>query len=269
MIQVSPNIFITITQLIVEDDCNILSNDFEKKLFINENSCDLLLTRYLYIKQEIFKYLEEAILEGNVDEALFWGYELYYSGFENEIFDIIILIYNKYYNKKYSNLLRFITNNKSKWIENKDETIIGTIIINFVIRANTLINDTKIKINVILKEIDIEKYKTIDYTDIDGCKNWQFLPNISRFNARRKNCKKIQDIANKYRYNWMYYCYNTPIWNSRFVKYNGKQNHEKKIVEFTNDDYEEDFYNLYGYEFDEQPIDVQKKYFGIYTNIRI
>ena len=40
------------------------------------------LTRYLYIKEDVMLSLLMAILEKNRDEALFWAYELYYSGFE-------------------------------------------------------------------------------------------------------------------------------------------------------------------------------------------
>ena len=49
-------------------------------------------TRYLYPKIYVKISLLISLLNHNYDESLFWTYELYYSGFEDEIFDYIFKI---------------------------------------------------------------------------------------------------------------------------------------------------------------------------------
>jgi hypothetical protein len=44
-----------------------------------------IFTRYLYIVPDVYASLLDAIENKKRDEALFWAYELYYSGFENEL----------------------------------------------------------------------------------------------------------------------------------------------------------------------------------------
>ena len=55
------------------------------------------LTRYLYPKHNVEQSLIYAILEQNKNEACFWAYELYYSGFRKEFFDLIISVYFMFY----------------------------------------------------------------------------------------------------------------------------------------------------------------------------
>ena len=54
-----------------------------------------IFTRYLYEKEEVELALTFALLNKKDDEALFWAYELYYSGFKS---DLIQLLWNIYYN---------------------------------------------------------------------------------------------------------------------------------------------------------------------------
>jgi hypothetical protein len=53
----------------------------------------LILTRYLYAKNEVELALLVAILNKKVSSALFWAYELYYSGFINELKQLLFKIY--------------------------------------------------------------------------------------------------------------------------------------------------------------------------------
>jgi hypothetical protein len=60
------------------------------------NQIDLIFTRYLYIKEEVEIALLVCILNKS-DDAIFWAYELYYSGFKNELFMLIIKIYYDFF----------------------------------------------------------------------------------------------------------------------------------------------------------------------------
>jgi hypothetical protein len=60
------------------------------------NCSHLIFTRYLYVKQEVELALLVSILNKS-DDAIFWAYELYYSGFKNELFELIWKIYYDFF----------------------------------------------------------------------------------------------------------------------------------------------------------------------------
>jgi hypothetical protein len=73
--------------------------DFLKKddvLTIQLPSSDLVFTRYLYIKEEVRLALLVSILNKS-DDAIFWAYELYHSGFKFELLNLIWKIYYDFF----------------------------------------------------------------------------------------------------------------------------------------------------------------------------
>ena len=102
----------------------------------------VVFTRYLYIKSEVKLALFTSLLERNEEKSLFWAYELYYSGFEKELLDLIWNVYFDCYcalNPTFSTFLRenLTKLEKSKKPEEKRE-IISLIINNFLIRPYSL-----------------------------------------------------------------------------------------------------------------------------------
>jgi hypothetical protein len=71
--------------------------NFLKKddILLNSDS-DLIFTRYLYIKEEVRLALLVSILNKS-DDAIFWAYELYYSGFKFELLNLIWKIYYDFF----------------------------------------------------------------------------------------------------------------------------------------------------------------------------
>ena len=68
------------------------------------------------------------------------------------------------------------------------------------------------------------------------------------------------DLKSLIWYHWEYYAYKNPVWNKRFVEFNGVLNEEEKTVNFPeDDDHEGDFHEKYGYEPDEQKKETQLK----------
>ena len=57
---------------------------------------DLVFTRYLYAKDEVRIALLVSLLQKN-DDALFWAYELFYSGFKYELLQLIWKIYYEFF----------------------------------------------------------------------------------------------------------------------------------------------------------------------------
>jgi len=100
------------------------NNNQENKLI----GSDLVFTRYLYVKDEVRISLLVSILNKS-DDAIFWAYELFYSGFKTELLKLIWKIYydffatlnptfEQYLLKKHKELL---VENKEDNNEDKDE----------------------------------------------------------------------------------------------------------------------------------------------------
>ena len=95
----------------------------------------LIFTRYLYIKEEVKCALILALLGKHEDIALFWGYELYYSGFEKETFAFLWSIYYDFYASINPAFEPYFISTHKEWIKNNSlENNLGNIIINLCIR---------------------------------------------------------------------------------------------------------------------------------------
>ena len=98
-------------------------------------SKELIFTRYLYEKQEVEVALILSILQKKEEEALFWAYELYYSGFEFLLINLLWKIYFDFYallNPGFQSYLLKKLDRSCGYIE--DPKILGSVIQNFVIR---------------------------------------------------------------------------------------------------------------------------------------
>jgi hypothetical protein len=90
---------------------------------------------------------------------------------------------------------------------------------------------------------------------------FQFL---SLFDLKRDELSDKQ-LADSYWNHWEYYCYKTPYWNKIMKLYDVKLEKTKKKITFLNDDeYEkqEGFYNNYGLDTDELPLEISNKSIG-------
>jgi hypothetical protein len=77
---------------------------------------------------------------------------------------------------------------------------------------------------------------------------------LSLFDLKRET----QDIKTAYYHDWLYCASFSPLWKSRILKCNGVIDTKNKKVEFDDDDIDE-FYDNYGYEPDEQTMEVENK----------
>jgi len=83
-------------------------------------------------------------------------------------------------------------------------------------------------------------------------KNIGIFSDLSRFKFN-----SYDEYKTEMRDHWEYYASKTPFWRDIIEKYNGKICEQTRSVNFEDDEKLEEFYNIYGYEFDEQPITVQ------------
>ena len=254
-----------------------------------ENDMDhFCFTRYLYPIVEVKQSLLLSLLDHNYDESLFWAYEMYYSGFEKETFDYIYTIYDDFYEIKNASLKKYINSVIDNWEQSKYDWLLGSIVMtlcsrnysleNFVCKffkvkceQNQNENETKKpKFIINLKECDIEKYKT---KKCEPHKAYKVLSEVCKYPIRKNIVKLFEtfippNIKELYWYHWLYYAARSPVWQSRINQYNGKINHEKLSVDFDDEDEEKmvEFYSLWGYEPDEQPLEVQNNNLGVFDD---
>ena len=56
-----------------------------------------IFTRYLYYKNDVVISMIVCILKKDIEQSLFWGYELYFSGFQEEVIEILLNVYRDFY----------------------------------------------------------------------------------------------------------------------------------------------------------------------------
>lgn len=104
-----------------------------------------IFTRYLYVKNDVVWTLFHSILWNDLPQSLFWAYELYYSGFQDETFSFLQYVYDECY--KDSNpdvVLHFLQKTYEEWKEtpNKD-ALVATYVANMIYRKHDLMSFIK------------------------------------------------------------------------------------------------------------------------------
>jgi hypothetical protein len=221
-----------------------------------ENNNDIQFTRYLYAKDEVILTLFISILN-NKEEAIFWAYELYYSGFIKEVTTLFISMYYDFYASLNPSFEIYLQKNLPLLFEKNDnEKLVSTIVHNFMIRPHTvdvffmrifakelqfafpfvtnynLTNDfTAIK-NELLSLLEIEDYLTIARLVFHEI-NTDHLANtletiIDFYNEKKELILKKKEILNKYtkKYNTGDKPFARVILFSRYIHF---ANLEKKV----------------------------------------
>ena len=85
-----------------------------------------------------------------------------------------------------------------------------------------------------------------------------FLPPSAEGNIPGIHAEKDVYQLPKYVDNWMYCASFSPLWKERIATFHGIIDHDDQTVLFDDEDQEEHFLELYGYEPDEQPLAVQR-----------
>ena len=332
-------------------------------------------TRYLYIKEEVRCALLCAILSKRKEEALFWAAELFCSGYEEEVIELLWEIYYDFYAalnpsfetymirkcsdaslslNHHSLIVSIITNiclkpyttdvyvlrqmfsraatststlEPNKWCEEGDLKTLTTYILSKPMTPQVMreikhavlkwcgaktclkmrtpppsckVSDRRRFLSHIVQICTLQIYdvprknrlnisdKFIDITKATGFvpivptpllpnqKFSEFSKTIRAHNILKMGCKyNINDsgflplfdlqrykiggkgVLNRYHSEWLYHASATPLWANRIFKCGGAIDVSKKQVTFNDANKEESFYELYGLEPDEQPMEVQ------------
>lgn len=295
---------------------------------VEGDEMDFIFTRYLFPKTEVRQNLFLCLLEHKNDEVLYWGYELYFSGFQNETFEYLYSIFEMMYKDENLDLSKRFDSIKTRIYECVEYVIkeeeFGSLLMNLSKRnydlskfielffgktclrkENTPYKKTKFIIKITTKDID--KYRSIEIGENEKANN--VLKNIYVYPLRKEynelfDLPVIGDYDERYRVHWLKYTYGCPLWENRVAQYldtnnieynyNHDDNHDEddeyndneeegddddkeveNIVLIIDDEPQiidnwtdkihhlpDEFYNNFGYEPDEQPLNIQNMVIG-------
>jgi hypothetical protein len=239
---------------------------------------EVVFTRYLYPKTFVKQSLLMALLDHNYDECLYWAYELYFSGFEDETYTFLFQIYHDLYRYNHPKFIKYMEYIRGEWNKNTLQYwLVGSIIAtlcfcnyridhfvetHFKTHCTYLAQPRKKTVIIRLSERDIQEYKINRH--MNPPRNYLALSCKYgvRSNIMRLFISDVADVKNKLFNNWLFYASLSPLWQERLEDFNGFARIREEKVVFDDDDYEEAFYERWNLEPDEQPISVQKMLLG-------
>ena len=245
----------------------------------------VILSRYLYSITDVKQSLFLSILEHNQEQAMFWGYELYFSGFQEETFDYLLEIARILFQIDFldcdedNDMIDFVNYCKYLWnlSQQNSHNAIGTCISCMCNHNHNLAPFIKKyfqKDIIKVKYLSKNKYVNMKLEDVE-----KYTPTYSNIPCYKilKHARKyaVNKIYNKlfktyipenpnhiYFDNWLYHASLSPIWNQRITEYGGITDDKNKKIIFDSEDLEEEFYNKWNYEPDEQSLETQQKVMG-------
>jgi hypothetical protein len=208
----------------------------------------MFLTRYLYDKAKVETTLYHAILQRDYPQSAFWAYELYFSGFEEEVVEQLNKIYRDRFEKNHRKLGLYFQKKQAELKGNPE--LIATLLKNLM--KNPDVPETPGVKFINVKPHHIESFMTKEPKG----PRWKFLREVCLYGVLGECSQEYRMI---YFRNWIVGVYQTPIWRERLKEY-GKWLEDTFI--FSDEDKEEEFYNQWNYEPDEQPKEIQDRCIG-------
>ena len=239
----------------------------------------MILTRYLYPKTNVEYSLIIALFQENHEQAHFWAYELYFSGFKQQVLRGLLLIFEEYFvdSVRKTKITNYLHKKINEQQASRKDFIVATVVEN-IIRcqinvekiardfpgfqwsdcSRILASQTETRLlYIVYKDADIQKHKNIL---LIATKSWKLPSKVCLYTCLREPGSPELNIKDYDE--WVFHASGSPLWKSRIQKYDGMVDYEQKTVRFSNDERKEAFYNLYNLEPDEQPLIVQKRWFG-------
>lgn len=127
---------------------------------------EIQFTRYLYEKDEVKLALILCILNKK-EEAIFWAYELYYSGFQSELVDVFWSLYYDFYYTLNPSFEKYLQTRLKKNLALDTDSVnyVSMIVNNFMIRPHSM---DIFMLKQIVDICDFDKTDIQDYIDSSG-----------------------------------------------------------------------------------------------------
>jgi hypothetical protein len=229
----------------------------------------LILTRYLYDKPRVLVKLEQTVLQKNYPETLFWVYELYFSGFIQDVIHMAFVIYDKHCKTNYPKLKSFLQKKARELRETAQPAIIGTMYHNMITRVSgthpTPIPPRSIYTNLSRDKIIPYMTQTAEQLQVPP---YQFLKRVCKYSCMptppddQETPPDDPQRIQWFRERWEYCTCMTPYWQNIFNRHQIRVDHDTRDILFDNEEMRDTFYKKYGYEPDEQPAIVQQNCLG-------
>jgi len=222
---------------------------------------EIVFTSKLYYKPAVIESLKKAIENCHIEDSLFWAYELYISGFEDETINILcdhaaILL---------STTSPFVSFSHKKQKEHKkkrEPQVIVTLVKN-------LIAEYKKKQN---KKPEAKRFLAAKLEEAEPYIR-EPIRNKSPYRMLRIHCtcqiesiyltnEEQCELLDAFRNEWLKYAAKSPIWRTRIENMEGAIEPNGSVV-FPDEDLYEAFLEKYGYEPDEQGVDIYRKCLGL------
>ena len=220
---------------------------------------EVLFTRYLYNAPQVGASLRAALLEKNRDKALFWTYELYFSGLTDLSWAAVESAYALNWESSNPKLKKHLISKRKC----ESDTGIGSIVLTLCMRQSNqpnVVNDEKFLFS--LSETALAPYRTRLFADSDtaAIRPRDYLKTVSKYAVICDLNHKEKDLELNAAFlgDWLYYCAATPCWMKIFETYGMTADVLNKKMVFPDDDVMESFFETYGYEPDEQSIALEK-----------
>lgn len=208
-------------------------------------------TRYLYSKDQVVDSFRKALIERRKDAALFWIYDLYFSGFVEEAWTTVDEMYALYWETANPRLRKHLEDRTRG-----GDARIGSMVLTLCIREPNLrepnlreptSQPNNEKFVFTLSEKALSVYKTVDPST---CKHkYRYLEQVTKHAV--SNTEQNQDLNTAFLGgDWTKYCAETPYWRTILDSF--------QILNKVDEDKIERFYETYGYEPEEQTVEVER-----------
>ena len=228
-----------------------------------------VFTRYLYDKRQVLACLDAAVLQKQKDEALFWLFELFWSGFADDAWAKLQSLYDVHFrssNPKYGRHLA--TNRSAAAISAAADRhlLIGSVVMTLCMRDRAPPDGQSANTEKFVFRLSEAAAAKFDTVSANLSSPREVFKSVSRYPVR---CHKLgadedpDQWTRAYLGNWLDHCAAaTPYWRQIIGAFGGALDTDAR-VRFADDASEEMFYAAYGYEPDEQSAEMHRIH-GVY-----
>ena len=158
--------------------------------------CEFTLTRYLYVTKYVKISLIIALLEKDLDKALFWTFELYYSGLDQELFGLLWVIYYGFYASLNPELFDYLLETYNNWVKSEDFDEKSKIVCLMV--NNLIIRNYSLDVFLLSKFSKLSSFQNIDITGVELAKEIEDknFPVITKYITSKI---KLDDLQQTYK----------------------------------------------------------------------
>jgi hypothetical protein len=242
--KVEQNICQSIGQSIGLNVCQSIGQSIGQSIFDEDNQ---YINFSLYIKERNLKELEKYIMIDCDEMILPYLLQLFCKQLNIKKLSVDALVNKnpKYKRKIYLGI--FIENIQEQKEEQKE---------NIILTINETVSET---VRELKRETKIIKpYKVLQhYAKYDINESNQLAPYLDKL---ERNKIGREELIERWRTYWLYYASFSLLWKSRIEKYKGIVNNETREINFPDEELENQFYSLYGYEPDEQTREVLERH---------